>query len=352
MFIIARDKSFNKVAYDVPYTSLMWVTRWYDFGEFLMQVPIESYSKDWRYISSPDSDRVAMIQRIQYSSADGGVAVLSGFFLEKMLDRAVALPDYRYNGKTTAVMYACYDLIRKYYTDDVNGLLDIDPTYYNHDGSPKTTRQWTGNLGTVIYDALMSFGMSQHVRLIEHYELETISDWVVLIGKNRSEGQTEYSPVVLSSAYNDFLEYDFVFDDSCYKNTAVVTWGNIYQSQKVHRTGETIAKGMESQIYVESSATENEENTYDEVKAEAAQEGREALGNYTKVEDLNVTLADPSIVGSLFDLGDIITVKIPEAGIAANIRAVEITETFDIYGKSVEVGFGNKRISNIRRATA
>lgn len=342
MFLIARDKHLNKVAYDVPYFNLVWTTKWYDFGEFQAQIPADVYSDEWAYITSPQSDRIAMVQKVQDSDDNGGTVIISGFFIEKMLDNAVIVPFFEY--EEVSVKWACYNMVGSFWSQYVDGVLSVVPQNYQKNMYPKTSRHWEGQLGTEIYDALMPFGMSQKLTLREG---EMACDWNIEEGRELTSGS---EGLMLSD--DDFLTYEINYDDSAYKNTAIVKWNGDENPEylKVHRTNETVEHGFESQILVNSMAQVEEDVTYDEAKRVAESDGRSALSDRVKVNDIDVTLADPSLIGKEFNLGDVITVMIRKRNVVAQIRAVEITETYNNQGKSVEVGFGNKRISNIRRA--
>lgn len=352
MFLVARDKTLEPIAYDIPYTNLLWIRRWYDFGEFQMQIPLSVYDPDWAFITSPDQENMAMIQKRQYSSNDGGTILLSGFFAEKALDRA-AIPIIDLDGELLLPWMRV--MMISYYKDEwYGGFLKIHPTDYLPQ-SPTTNRVFDGEMGSEYYKALQEFEMSQIVKLDSDLSGCT---WYPLVGVDRSNGQDMNMPVILSTAYGDFSEYAIDIDESCYKNVAFVRYG-IYDDPtqsalvaylETERVNETVPAGMQSRIVVKSSATATKEAENEAAANKAIQDGRDRLYDLKVSYDIDVTLNDPSIIGDVFDLGDLVTVKVEEASVEANIRAVEITETYNRDGKSVQVGFGNKRISNIRRA--
>lgn len=333
MYIVARDKNLKPVAFDIPYTNLMWVRRWFDFGEFQMQIALDVYDPEWAFITSPDARNVGMIQKRQFSSDNGGTILLSGFFAEKALDRAVFASKHEWVSGYGRLFDDCAKYIQSLYNESMWGFLKITPGDYRKD-SAYTPYDWEGQLGQALYGALETGGFSQIVELSGDGCV-----WTPLEGTNYSTTQKKRHPIILSSAYGDLSNYTVTIDDSCYKNTAIVRYPDGYI--KVYAKGESEPTGRESQMFFESRA-----ETSDVAKADAQSE----LLNYKRVFDVDADLNNPELIGDLFDLGDIITLRIDEMGLDARTRIVEVSETYSVNGKSTTVGFGNKRISNIRRA--
>lgn len=76
----------------IPYTSLMWNRKYYECGDFLMEVPANVYDPSWAYIYTEERPETGIIQKVEYSDTSqvaGGVdtVILSGFFMEYNLNR-------------------------------------------------------------------------------------------------------------------------------------------------------------------------------------------------------------------------------------------------------------------------
>lgn len=76
----------------IPYTSLMWNRKYYECGDFLMEVPANVYDPSWAYIYTEERPETGIIQKVEYSDTSqvaGGVdtVILSGFFFEWELNR-------------------------------------------------------------------------------------------------------------------------------------------------------------------------------------------------------------------------------------------------------------------------
>lgn len=354
MIVLARDKNLGISAYDVPYTNLVWTRRWYDFGEFQMQMPLSVYDPEWGFLTSPDHDEVGMVQKVQFSSEDGGTVLLSGFFAEKALDRAVVTPlgglgeQLVLQGKGSASIVA-RNFISLYYMGHANGYLNVGIGDLSK--TKEISYNLNGEMGTTLMNSLNQVGMSMILKLGGSgcllYPIE---------GRDLSVNQTTYQPVILSSAYGDFSNITYSRDDSAYKNKAYFIFGEEEAARvsSVTRANETVPQRMESGMFVEVSSTYNRAGSsqeFDDAYKAASNDARDKLYDCNVVYDIEATLNDPEILGDLFDLGDTITVRVDEMGVSADTRLVEVTETYNSSGKSVQVGFGSKRISNIRRAT-
>lgn len=342
MYLVARNQGLEPVDYDIPYTNLVWTQRWYDFGEFQMQIPLDVYDQEWKFISSPEKKNLAMVQKVEYSSDNGGTILLSGFFAEKALDRVTFGNKFNtWIGDEYPLYSVMKTLMNTYYTQAVAwGFLKITPGGDTQFDNRKTTRDFQGNMGEEFYNCLQDFGLSQLV-LLDGSECK----WHILEGRDFSTQQTDNQQIILSSAYGDFSNYSVTIDESGYKNVAMCVRSNDRTPYKIYRANETVRSGWESQVMVTVNIGEDEN-----FATVARRDGRSRLNELQVVKDIDASMNDPSIVGDLFDLGDIVTVRIDEMDLESHSRMIELTETYSVNGKSTQVGFGNKRVSNIRRA--
>lgn len=92
MDVYALDSDFNLVMAGIPYDNLQWSRRYYEAGDFEMQIPLSAYDKSWAYIGSPQRGELGMVQRVYSSDNDPDKVLIGGFFAEKMLDEKVCYP--------------------------------------------------------------------------------------------------------------------------------------------------------------------------------------------------------------------------------------------------------------------
>lgn len=93
------DANFDRLTGSVPYTVLTWTRRYYEPGEFMMEIPVNQYLPEAKYVYADDRPETGIIQKVEvidsdYNADDSiGVDVvkLSGFFLESWLNDFVYL---------------------------------------------------------------------------------------------------------------------------------------------------------------------------------------------------------------------------------------------------------------------
>lgn len=95
--VFILDADFKRLTGSIPYDSLVWRRRYYGVGEFQMQVRSSLYSTDWAYVYCEDRPETGIIQKVEYDDTTAGprngedTIILSGFFLEEVLNRLVFL---------------------------------------------------------------------------------------------------------------------------------------------------------------------------------------------------------------------------------------------------------------------
>lgn len=95
--VFILDADFKRLTGSIPYDSLVWRRRYYGVGEFQMQVRSSLYSTDWAYVYCEDRPETGIIQKVEYDDTTEGprngedTIIVSGFFLEEMLNRLVFL---------------------------------------------------------------------------------------------------------------------------------------------------------------------------------------------------------------------------------------------------------------------
>lgn len=95
--VFILDANFNRLTGSIPYDSLIWHRRYYGVGEFQMQVRSSLYDPSWRYVYADDRPETGIIQKVEYDDTTEGprngedTIIISGFFLEELLNRLVFL---------------------------------------------------------------------------------------------------------------------------------------------------------------------------------------------------------------------------------------------------------------------
>lgn len=355
MFAIARDDNFKILDYDLPYTNLVWLRRYYDFGQFQMQLPIEAYDHSWVYVTSPDAEEIGIIQESKYESANGGHVLLSGFFAEKLLDNVCIRTRFT---ETSSAQTIANKLVRSFY-DYAGRPLDIVPDSqpaYGPYPDEFTLDTIGDSVGTKIYEILQTREMSQKVYY--HGAPDPGVYWRAWSGIDRTKVQSSAHKVVLNDLYGDITDVTFRRDVSAERNTVWILSKD--DDGVLQSTGKSVSSvpslelppGRIRETAIEVSREKDE--TDDDYRKRYISKAQEELDNLKPVVEIDAQMVDPSVIGShegaLCDLGDVVTLELPNIGVTADVRIIEVEETYTKAGRNVRIGMGSKRITNIERA--
>lgn len=341
MNVYALDDSFNLITMAIPYDNLQWNRRYYEAGDFIMQIPLEVFDDSWKYIGTADRPELGMVQKAQ--KADRDLYLVSGFFCEKMLDDKVCYP--RYIGDVPKTETAVRNIFSRYKADIP---VELGPANDPLLGDRTQSDFSDDELGKKLYRILESRECTYSV----------VYDFVnndlrfkVWQGKDRTQSQNVNSLQTFSSQFGNILDSRTDFDDSAFKNYAIIPV-NADDNGKEQQTYylDWSNGGYKKQIVFDMRSSKPEQNqTMAQFKDAILQEAAEKLLSYAKIEDIEVDVLESGYMTD-FDIGDKCDVILTDVHVAAETRIVEINEVFKPGDHTISVGLGNKRISNIRRA--
>lgn len=325
------DENMKIILYDVPYTNLVWNSRWYDIGEFQMQVPTSLVGDSWKYITSTEHDEIGVIQKREYDDSDGGYYLLSGMFSEVMLNNGFS---YEASSDiTTSFTDAINHIVTEWYVE-LEEVSDQFPIRVAAgDTIPGGTIDIALKNGTpladFLYEQLMQKKASYRIRMRDNKPT-----FEVRAGRSLD--------LTLDSSFGDIVNVTGSIDNSSYKNIAIVFKKDGYGFVElvVTREGETIPEGHQKRIFMETSEKDD---------AKIIAKAREELSKHNVTVDLDADILDVATYESIIQLGDEITLNVPEMGMNMRTRIVELTTIYNDKGKSVKVGFGDKRVPNVKR---
>lgn len=345
MDIYALDEDFNLLAIGIPYDNLQWTRRYYEPGEFELQLPLKVFDTRWAYIGTKDRPELGMVQKIEYSGEGDVMALVSGFFCEKMLDERVCFPRYVGDASTTEAA------VRAIFTKYGKGL----PIKLGAANSPligdRTQSDFSDDqLGEKLYSILESREASLRVEYDFVANELSLRVWQ---GLDRTQAQTVNPCQVFSSEFGTIIDKEMDFDDSGFKNYAIIPVNaddNGKEKATYYLDWTNGEKRREIVFDMRSKKPEDGQSTAD-FKTAVLQEAAEELASYAKIEDVNITQAGNLGYMVDYDLGDKCDVLLSDIGLSMETRIAEVLEVFKAEGgHSVSIGLGNKRIDNIRRA--
>lgn len=345
MIFFALDKDMNLVADGIPYTNLQWNRRYYQAGDFQMELPLYVYDDTWKYIGTKNREELGMIQQIQYSGEGDTKVLLSGFFCEKILDDKVCYPKY---SRTDVNIETAFREIFQKYKSDINIVLgDANNPLLGETTSLDFTDD---QLGEKLYSILETFELSYKVILdYQNKELRLIL-WQ---GVDRTQSQQENAYQIFSTNFGNIANKTVNIDDSAYKNYAIIP---VMEDEETEGADTYYLDwsngGYRKEIVFDKRSEWPDEYTTDaEFKEQILQQAAEELLTYSIVEDIDLQLIDDTGYMVDYDLGDKCTCYLSDIGYLADARIVEVSEVFKAEdGHTITIGLGNKRIDNIRRA--
>ena len=341
MDVYALDSDFNLVMAGIPYDNLQWSRRYYEAGDFEMQIPLSVYDSSWAYIGSPQRCELGMVQRVYSSDSDPDKVLIGGFFAEKMLDEKVCYPRYIGDAQSTE---AAARAIFERYKEDI-------PVSLAPENSPllgdRTQSDFSDDsLGDKLYRILESRELSCRVAYDFAANALRFGVWQ---GIDRTQSQDENSRYVFSLEFGNLAGRSVDFDES----DAVIPCDGREGDNVEQRTLYIDLSGgkRKRKLVIDMRASHPEEGQASaDFEAAVKQEAMERLLSYAKIEDVDISVLGNQGYMTDYDLGDKCDVVLPDLGVRMESRIIEVYEVFKADGHEVIVGLGNKRISNVRRA--
>lgn len=340
MNILGLDENFQSIAY-LKCTNIIWIRRYYNFDEFQIETTVQDWDRRIRYIYRNDSDTLMMAQKVQYTNTKsrGRVVLVSGYDIGYLLNNALVYPRYK---KTLELAQMTYDMYNRYADSFVKNVIKYDnvvPT-----GITVTMQESNENLGNKFFYLTQNQEMSWKVR----YNATTNDCQIVLWkGLDRTQEQSENSPLIWSTQFRNIFDVEHTIDDSGYKNYAVVVGNGDYESgNQVVVYVDRIKQGEEKRmLYVDATAETYDSSTESltDFKASLTKKGEEELEKRQRVSDSTFKVTDNTFVYlEDYDLGDKCDIIIDEIEESYTARITEIQETYKNGNRTVELTFGEK----------
>lgn len=342
MEINVFDNNLNKIAIVDVYTSLMWCKRYYDVGALDLQIEattenLSLFKKDY-FISRNDDDTFFQIKAIELDTASDhdNHLIIGAVDCKSILNQRLIWDFVSFSGTVE-------NYIRKLINDNI-----ISPTVSNRKidnfmlknvkGFTETIKQQSSfdNLGEKIIDVCKSYYFGCKVTFengIFYFDL--------FKGVDRSQNQTENNPIVFSPEYDNLASSKYNFDSTKYKNVALIGGEGEGKDRKTTYVGNS--SGLNRyEIFVDcsSDSTNTEETiTDEEYFTQLKSKGTNELAKQATTTSFEGQIITDSYKYKVdYDLGDIVTLK-NEYGISVNARIVEIVETWDSDGYTLEPKF-------------
>lgn len=327
---------FDKVAVIDDATSIIWVQRFNDAGEFELYIRATSeklklFSEGDVFITRPDSDIAMYVQTIKLDTdqESGDYITVSGRSAEIMLAWRVVQFIMFSGSSETAENIIRFLFTMKFITAGVGQIswLSIEESHGWEDGD---THQYTGRSLLEIFNGLCVM----HNYGFKFHWTGAGFEFQLYKGTDRSFDQNVNPFVVFSPEFENLGNTEYTKDTSEYANAAIVGG----EGEGTARTFVSVAEQGKTgfyfrQVYLDARNSAQEDLTDEQYKTQLANDGKEQL------EQLKVTTeyvgeiinANTYTYGVDYFLGDKVSTK-NEYGIRGNATVTEITEVEDANG--------------------
>lgn len=346
MDLYVLDANFNKIGMVDDYQSIIWTTRYFEPGEFEIQLPggsqnVALLEKD-NYIKRFDDDTVMIIERVEIITdvEEGNYILAAGRCLKSILDRRIVWQMQTYKGTPEAV-------IRSLITRNVisTGITARNITNFKLGDALGDTgtieAQYTGDeiLETIV-ELCKSYGYGFRILLNANNEFV----FELFRGTDRSYLQTDNLQVIFAPEYDNLISTEYLEEKTYYKNVALIAGEGEGTARKYNNMG--TASGLSRrELWVDANDIQSTytdesgaEKTYTTAEYNAAllQRGSEKLAEVAQTIQFTGEV-DTDVLYTYkedFNLGDIVTVY-NEYGIKSAPRITEIVESEDENGYKV-----------------
>lgn len=327
---------FSTIRSDVEYINLQWTRRYYECGEFSVQIRMADYDQRIKYLYTPDRPEFAVIEKlVTTQDITGDYVQLSGRFIESCLSRDVIVPKLAIKDTPQTISRS----IVTDYAESFPGQL-VAQTPSEEDTDETVDRNYLGEeLDEATYALLQTVERSQ--RIVYDYDNERFlySTWQ---GVDRTQSQDVNSYALFSDMENNTEKISVDEDESGYKNYAVIAMPEdkfLYYDARPEGSTE----GIRKKFFDYSSQSPEKDQTDEEFEAACIQKAKEELLKWPQITNIEAkTMQYRFFYLQDYDLGDKCDIVNNALRKSYESRIIEVREVFKEGKHEVEIVFGDK----------
>lgn len=328
MDLIGLDSGFKPVR-ALRCTNIQWNRRYYEAGGFLLQLRAVDFDAGIAYVYAGDRLETGMVEKVETEhTIKGDFMLVSGNFLEGMLNWKVVYPRYQSAGNLTDT---CRALVGLYMADA--GVRVPAATAL---GAGAAFDAQGDLLGDATCNMLKLQELSQRIRL--DYESETLV-YEVWQGLDRTQSRGENPYAVFSQGFGTVDALTLTRDSSDWRNYAIAVYdGGVLTVDLRTGTGEpSRVLYLDTGMGIESGQTQAAFLAAVDIAA------RTELGKHNRLVNIDATVLQNNTRYLVdYDLGDKCDVRDDRLGLAFEARIIEINEVFKENTHTVSLQFGDK----------
>lgn len=347
MNIYVLDSNLSVLGIIDTYSSVIWTTRYFNFGDFELCVSPTSENltllaqgnylvRDKDITSTAYKNVMIIINRqITTDEESGDTLIVAGYCLKSILSRRVVSNQTNLSG---TVLSCIRTLINNNIISPTDSNRQISNFILGTDTATLATTmtmQITGdNLNDAISEICTTYGLGYDV-----YINPTISKFVFYIyeGEDRSYNQNSNPYVIFSTEFDNLMSSDYKNILSNYANAAYVAGEGEGTDRTIVEVG--TATGLsryETWVDARNSSSNNGEISQSDYEDMLSAEGEETLAEMTAETSFEGDIDNSVnfIYGTDYFLGDIVQVE-NDYGISAVTRILECIESEDESGSDL-----------------
>lgn len=335
------NPNFQRIAVVDHYTSLIWAKRYYEIGAIDLQVEATTENlkifKENNYITREDDNSIYRIEAIELDTSveQENYLIIGAYDCKKILSQRITWNQINFDGTVE-------NYIRKIITDNI---IDPDDDLRKiNNFALKPAHGFTEEIQAQTQFDELDTKIIELCMANEYGWKVTFENGVLYFdlfkGVDHSTSQSENNHVVFSPAYDNLSSTKYNVDSSEYKNVALVGGEGEGTEKKTRAIGN--ASGLSRfEMYVSSNVSSNDDGDLVDYYEALVADGKERLAEQATTVQFEGEI-DPTFYKykTDYDLGDIITIK-NEYGIQINARIVEVAETWDEEGYTIDLTFDN-----------
>lgn len=312
---------------------IQWNRRYYEAGDFAIQVRAQDYNSDIAYVYTPERPEIGMVDKIETEhNVKGDFVNVSGFFLEGMFNWKVVMAKYVIDGN---VADGCRALMTTYL--NLLGNLSVTIPSGTIGESDSCAVEGGERLGDATYGLLKLQELSQ--RLV--CDCDTLSlTYEIWQGVDRTQSQSVNSYASFSQDNGTIDSLTLTTDKSDYYNCAHIVYGNDVHTEVMNYEDVNDPRRW---MYILSDLVEDDYPTTAKFEAAVKAAALVELQKHANIVNIDAEILQNNLKYRVdYDLGDKCDVKDSKTGLAFETRIIEVNEVWKQNTHTVALQFGDK----------
>ena len=335
MDLIFLDKRFNVIKF-VEYINLQWNRRYYECGQYSVQILAKDYENSFLYVYRNSEAELGIVQKVEHISEERGEFVqISGFFLESALNNYILHPTFSFNGSVKD----CISTMLSIYCDDIpNFNVDVSQAPTTSISFQKTGEEIASQMFSILQKYEYSFSLSYDY-------IHNGIDFRVWSGSDRT---SEVAPIlghetaIFNQNWGHFKNLIVTTDDSNYKNYAVVAGSGEGDQRQIVLVDESNGEKLK-RLYVDARDLQQQEDMSHQQYLDALKErGKEYLNKHKNILNIDFDFIGDMEYKENFDLGDKCDIVLKNTDEVYQSRIIGVDELIKENRKEIKLQFGDK----------